>query len=390
MPIVYRTILLLYGLMNVFAWREPVEEETSDVDNLSDYENGLACEQIYDILQLKHVEEELKKQGFSGQISFQALVEAIHQGNGAEVWNRIIELVKGYLFSDVSGNRIFMVELIAVALIGSVFVNLSVSFGSGFISENGFYVSYLIMTSLMLTSFSLMLEMVRSALEHLLALVQIIVPVYALAMNYIGHPATSAGMYEVIMVGIWIVQVLILRFILPMIQFYVIVSLVNHLNKEDSFSKLCTLIRSMVGWMLKTIVVFVAGLNVIKSLLEPQMDVIGRHAISRMITSVPGGGIVSVLTGTFLGAGVIIKNCIGIAGIIMILLFLLVPVFKAFLMMVTARLTAVIIQPIGEKRYVEGVESLATGMKLLLQAMGSAVVLFVLTIAIMAYVSSGG
>ena len=63
---------------------------------------------------------------------------------------------------------------------------------------------------------------------------------------------------------------------------------------------------------------------------------------------------------------------------------------KTFLMMLTARLTAVIIQPIGEKRFVDGVETLAEGMKLLLMALSCSIVLFVLTIAVMAYASKGG
>ena len=43
------------------------------------------------------------------------------------------------------------------------------------------------------------------------------------------------------------------------------------------------------------------------------------------------------------------------------------------------------IQPIGEKRYVDGVETIAKGNQLLLQVLFSSVVLFMLTIAIVAY-----
>jgi hypothetical protein len=48
------------------------------------------------------------------------------------------------------------------------------------------------------------------------------------------------------------------------------------------------------------------------------------------------------------------------------------------------------IQPVGDKRYVEGVETLAKGMVLLLHTIGSSVVLFMLTIAIMSYATNNG
>lgn len=365
------------------------EQETEQQDNYN-YEYDAAYEDIYETLDIDSLDTELRKNGIDEPVGFSELVRSAAQGKLGDVVKKMGQMLWAGIIDELAENKALMIQLISITLLGSIFVNISGSFGNGFVGENGFYVTYLIMTSLMLSSFSLALDMVCASLERVLMLIRIVVPVYALAMSYVGHSATSAGMYEVILVGVWLVQVLILRFVIPMIKFYVIVSLVNNLNKEDSFSKLCQLIRNLVSWMLKTIIVFVAGLNIIKSLIEPQIDAIGRNTVNRVISSIPGGGIMSVLTGTFLGAGLVIKNCIGIAGILLIAFFVLIPVIKMFLLMLMVKLTGAIIQPVGEQRYVDGVEALSGGMSLLLQTIGSSVVLFMLTIAIMAYASNGG
>lgn len=349
-----------------------------------------AYQEIYDMLDIEGVEDILSKEGFGDDIRFSDIVIGISNGDGRYVTDTIAKGVKNALVGELLANKSLMLQLVLLVLIGSIFVNISGAFGNAFISENGFYVTYLIITSIMLTSFSLTLDIVSGSIEKVLDLIRILVPVYAVAINFIGRAATSAGMYNLILFGVWIVQVVILKFIIPMIKFYVIVSLINNLNREDSFSKLCNLIKNSVTWMLKTIVVFVAGLNIIKSLIEPQIDAIGRNTVNKIIQAIPGGGIMSVLTGTFLGAGMIIKNSIGIAGIVLLIVAVMVPVIKTFIMMITVRLTSVMIQPIGDKRYVDGVEALAQGMSLLLQTILSSVVLFMLTIAIMAYASSGG
>lgn len=367
-----------------------VQETGQEYDSNYDFDYDVACEDIYETLDIDSLDIALQKNDIEKSVKFSDIVRALEQGEMGDVIKKLGEMLWSGIINELEENKTFMIQLISIALLGSIFVNISGSFGSGFVGENGFYVTYLIMTSLMLSSFSLALDMVCASLERVLTLIRIVVPVYALAMSYVGHSATSAGMYEIILVGVWLVQVLIIRFVIPMIKFYVIVSLVNNLNKEDSFSKLCQLIRNLVSWMLKTIIVFIAGLNIIKSLLEPQIDAIGRTTVNRVISSIPGGGIMSVLTGTFLGAGLVIKNCIGIAGILIIALIVLVPVVKTFLLMVMVKLTGAIIQPVGEKRYVDGVEALSGGMSLLLQTIGSSVVLFMLTIAIMAYASNGG
>ena len=57
----------------------------------------------------------------------------------------------------------------------------------------------------------------------------------------------------------------------------------------------------------------------------------------------------ALITGTFLRAGVVIKNSIGIAGIIVLGIIALAPVLKTFIIMMLIRITAAMLQPIGEK-----------------------------------------
>ncbi len=344
---------------------------------------------IYESLGIDEIEENLASTDVGQNIDFSQIVHDISEGDFNNVFITFKESAGNILTGELSSNRKLMFQLIIVVLLGSIFVQISGTFGNGFIGENGFYVTYLVITSLLLTSFSIALDVVSGAIEKILITIRIIVPVYAVAMNFVGHGSVSMGMYNLIMVGVWVVQAVILRFVLPMVKFYVILSFVNNLNKDSNFSKLCQLIKNAVSWLLKTIVVFVVGLNIIKSLIDPQIDALGRNSVNRIISAFPGGGMMSVLTGTFLGAGMIIKNSIGIAGIIILGLIVLFPIIKTFLIMLTVKIVAAMVQPVAEKRYINGIETLSQGIALLLQALGSSVVLFVLTIAIMAFASNG-
>lgn len=363
-------------------------DDYSEPDNsqaLYDYQ--VEYDDIYNLLRVSDTEKQLRQANI--KVDLPKLLKDIADGNGDEVGKKLVAIGKDALVGELLLNKELMLQIVIIVLLGSIFVNLASSFGSGFISENGFYITYLIITSIMLVSFVSTMDMAYQAIERILVVVKIIVPLYALSMNFIGQTVAAAGMYELVMVGIWIVQVIILRFILPMIKFYVIISLINNLNQEDSFSKMGTLVMNIVSWVLKTTVYFILGLNVIKGLIEPQIDAIGRSTVNRLSTIVPGGGIVSALTGTFLGAGAVVKNSIGVVGIIILLGIVMVPIIKLLLIMLTVRITSVMIQPIGEKRYVDGVEALAKGNQMLLHTMFSSVVLFFLTIAIVAYSAKG-
>ncbi len=363
-------------------------DDYSEPDNsqaLYDYQ--VEYDDIYNLLRVSDTEKQLRQANI--KVDLPQLLKDIADGNGDEVGKKLVAIGKDALVGELLLNKELMLQIVIIVLLGSIFVNLASSFGSGFISENGFYITYLIITSIMLVSFVSTMDMAYQAIERILVVVKIIVPLYALSMNFIGQTMAAAGMYELVMVGIWVVQVIILRFILPMIKFYVIISLINNLNQEDSFSKMSTLVMNIVSWVLKTTVYFILGLNVIKGLIEPQIDAIGRSTVNRLSTIVPGGGIVSALTGPFLGAGAVVKNSIGVVGIIILLGIVMVPIIKLLLIMLTVRISSDMIQPIGEKRYVDGVEALARGNQMLLHTMFSSVVLFLLTVAMVAYSAKG-
>lgn len=377
----------LHGTGNIY--REEKTVITENEDN-KDSDEDTVYTDIYDAMELDSIDQSLKAGGVKLNISVRDMIKDITKDNTKGIREKLREIIKETVLGEIKDNRNLMIMLISVVLLGSIFVNLSGTMGNGFIGENGFYITYLIITAIMLTSFMITLDMVEAAIKTVITMIKLIIPVYALAINFIGHTSSAAAMYGIIMVGIWLVEAVILSIIIPMIRFYVIVTLVNNLNKEDYFSRLCKLINNMVNWILKTVVFFIAGLNIIKSLIEPHIDMLGKNAASRIVSALPSGSMISVLTGTFLGAGIVVKNSIGVAGIMLICLLIMAPVIKTLFVMLIVRLTSVILQPIGEKRYIEGLEGLAQGIKLLLLCLFSSAVLFVLTIAIMAYATNSG
>lgn len=343
---------------------------------------------IFDELNLDEVERALQQEGIQTSMPLTEMVRRQVEGDNKSVLAALLTTISNVFFGELSQNKGLLLELVGIVLIGSIFVNLSNSFAGGFISENGFYITYMLMTSMLLTSFSMAFAIALAALDKVLVAVRLLVPAFLLVLQFVGHAATAGGTYNLVLVGIWLIQAVIIRLVLPLIEFYVIVALVNNLQKEDSFSKLCELVQSLIKWILRTIIVVVIGLNVIKGLLEPQMDRIGKTAVNRALTAIPGS-VVSVLAGTYLACGMIIKNSIGIAGILILSCVCVIPVIKLFLLMFTVRITTALIQPMGDRRYVDGTTALANGIGMLMQALASALVLFIITLAIMSGATNG-
>ena len=81
------------------------------------------------------------------------------------------------------------------------------------------------------------------------------------------------------------------------------------------------------------------------------------------------------------GAAKIIKNGIGMAAVIAVLIVCAVPVLKLVLMAVLFKVTAAVIEPVADKRVVKAVNALGTAVGMLLMTVLAAVSLFLLMLA---------
>ena len=387
--ILFACILFRTGF-HVYAGEVSTEYEEENNTKSEGYDINKETDDILDRLNAESVDNELQKLQIEGSISFTKITESLMEGDFSGVIKQIKNSVITSVTNEIKINKNLMLQLMAVVMVGAVFVNLAGPFGGGMTPENGFYITYLIITSIMLSSFTLVLNVTAEAISEIISVIRVLIPIYILSLNFLGETVSSAWMYQIMLVGIWLVEIFILNVIIPMIKFYVILTMVNNINKEDSFSKMANLLKSLINWILKTMVVFIAGINVIKTMIAPAMDSVSKSAVNKVISALPGGSVVSLLTGTFISAGKLVKNSIGAAGIIILLIVVLIPVIKMVIMMIMTKFTAALVQPVGDKRYAAGIEALSEGCKLLLTALGSAVVIFMLSIALIAVSSSGG
>ena len=145
-----------------------------------------------------------------------------------------------------------------------------------------------------------------------------------------------------------------------------------------------------MGWILKSLLAVVVGFNAVQGIIHPAIDSLKGGIFSRAAELIPGiGNAAGAVTDTILGSAVLIKNGIGAAGLIVIVLLCMAPLLKLGTLVLILELAAAIIQPVSDKRMVGCVAGVGDGIKLLFRVVFTVAVLFMLTIVVVA-VSVGG
>ncbi len=297
----------------------------------------------------------------------------------------ILDDLKEVVSGEVKSNLSTFTGLISIAVIAAVFTNFSYAFQNMQVAETGFYVAYLLLFSVLTGSFITASTMAAQTISSLLDFMKAMVPAYFMAVAFSTGAGTSMVYYQTTLVLITFVNVLLVKIIIPLINIYLVVTMANNLSKEDMLSKFTELLETIINWGLKTLLGVVIGFNTVQGLITPVSDKIKKSMVLKAAESIPGvGDIFSGAAESVIGAGILLKNAIGVAGVVVIVSLCTVPVIKLAVMTLIYKVSSASVQPISDKRMLKCISASADACLLLLQTVLVGAILFVITITIVA------
>ena len=322
---------------------------------------------------------------------FQDLIKGMLNGETEPSLQVIGEMISDQFFYEWKSSKAGMVHILLIVIVAAVFTNFSNVFQNQQISEISFYVLYLLLITIGLNSFRILIVSASENLERLIGFMKVLGPVYFLAVAFAAGSSTSILFYNLVLLLIYLVELVILNFLIPFVQVYIVVKVMNNLSEEDYLSKFAELCETVIAWTLKTLLAGVTGVNIIQGLLSPAIDSLKRSVVGRSAEAIPVvGDAIGGVTEVMLGTAVLIKNGIGVAGALVCIGICLVPMIQMAVVTLLYKLIAAMIQPVSDKRIVGCISSIADGSQMLLRIIFTTGVLFLLTIAVVTATTMAG
>lgn len=299
--------------------------------------------------------------------------------------NKLIDSISGEFKAHITTFG----RLISIALIAAIFTNLSMAFKNNQVSDTGYYVTYLLLFGLLISAFISTSLIATNVIGQILDFMKALVPSYFMSVAFCSGSMSSFVFYKAALIIISLVDFIIIKLVIPLINFYLIIMLANNLSKEDMLSRLAGLIESVIKWVLRSLLAAVIGYQAIQGLIVPVADQVKRSAIFKASSALPGvGNAIESVAETVIGAGVLLKNAIGVAGLVVVITICIVPIVQLIVITLIYKLSSAALQPISDKRIIECVSASAKSVEMLLQCVIVGAVLFLLSITIVA-ISTG-
>lgn len=350
--------------------REQQEEETRQ-KLMEDMELGQMQDAVNQIL---------KEDSFS----IEEILNQILKGESLFQKETMSKWFKNIVKAQLQREQKAMFQVVLLVLLAAVFSNFTAVFGDGKTGETSFYITYMLLLALLIKSFGSMGVELKELLENFILFLKALMPSYFLAVTASSGSATAMIFYEAVLLLIYVIQVVFLKGIVPAIYVLALVELVNYLHSEDFLSKMAELLQTLIEWSLKSCMAVVLGMQLIQNMIGLAMDSLKRDIIGKTAASIPGiGNAINGVTEVALGTAVIIRNGIGVVGIIILVCIGIRPVIRLALLAFLYKLLAAVVQPVSDKRMTGALSTIGNGYVLFLKVLLCMELLIFITIAIL-------
>lgn len=339
-------------------------------------------EELLSQLGLSELDAYLQRENI-GQLTFSELVKDLMKQGISFQFSSIGSKIWQIVWQDYKENRKSLIQILTLAIAFSLLMQMTGVMQKNYVTNLSFLGVYLILMLLVLKLFLIMTGAVESFFTRLVEFMHMLQPVFCISMVFSTGSTSAGAYYEILLLLIFLIDLVFAKILLPVVQIYMVLELVNYMMGEERFSRIAGLLSDSIGWCTKLFTTAVLGLNIVQSLLAPGIDGLKRSAVIGTMRVVPWvGQLADSMSEMLAGSAMLIKNSVGVAALVILVMISFLPLAKIAVFMLLYRGCAALMEPVTDKRICAAVAGLGHSAALYLKLMFYAVLLFFLTIAI--------
>jgi len=288
------------------------------------------------------------------------------------------------LGAEVYATFRIMIMILVLAVMCSLLTNLSDNLKSGQVGQIAFFACYVLIVSVALAAFYGAIVIGQQTVANMVIIMRTLLMLVIAALVGSGAPITAAMIHPTILVSIEIMVTIIQNVLIPVLMLSAALNVVNNLSDKFGAQKLAELLNKFVKWSLALMLTIFVAIVGIQSIATGGADGISikvaRYAATNFIPVV--GGILSETVETVMACSVVMKNAIGVVGIIIIAIVAAYPLIRIAAQILIFRVTAAVIQPIADSRIVACITGLADVISVMFAIVAAVGVMFLIMLTI--------
>ena len=335
-----------------------------------------------------------KAQNYSGEFfEDMDMNEILNSAIKGEVDNqtffqKILNLLGGELVDGLT----VLGSILAIVIIHSILKSVSESLENDTISKLIYYVQYILIVTIVMMNFSDIVQVVKDTCNNLIGFMNILIPLLISLMIYTGSIATSGILEPIILFLINFIGNIIQTVIIPIVLIFTSLIVISKISDNVQIDKLSKFLKSGVVWFFGIILTIFVGVISLEGTLSSSVDGITSKTTKAVVSSaIPVvGKILGDAVDTVLGAGILLKNAVGLIGVIVVIGICIIPILKLGILTIAYKLLSAICEPIADKNITSLLDQIGDVYKIFLAILCSISVMLIVGTALVVKISNTG
>ena len=180
--------------------------------------------------------------------------------------------------------------------------------------------------------------------------------------------------------------------IIPFVLISTVLGIISKVSDRVQVDKLSKFFKSSVVWILGVVLTIFVGVVSLEGTLSSSVDGITAKATKAAVSSfIPVvGKILGDAVDTVMGCSSILKNAVGIVGVIIIIGICVIPIIKLTVLTIIYHLGSAVCQPIADDKIIKLLEQMGDTFKTLLAILCSVSVMLIIGVTLVIKISNSG
>lgn len=304
--------------------------------------------------------------------------------------NKVLNILLGVLGKEIGDNIQIIIKIICIVIISCILNNLANNYGYSEVTQIGSFIAYITIIIIVMNNFNNILDIIIDSIIKLNSFIYSLVPILFSMVLATGNITTTTVFQPIILFIITIIDILLTKVIVPVILVYTVLNIISDIGDKIQLSKLAGIIKSTVIWAMGLSLTILVGVMSLEGSLSSSIDgVTGKTAKAAVSTFIPVvGKVLGDSVDTVLGSINILKNGVGIIGVIVIVSICVIPIIKIAVLMGMYYLLSAIIEPICDSKIVKCINHVGDSMKMLLAIITAISVMYIVSITLVIKISN--
>lgn len=308
--------------------------------------------------------------------------------DNSSLGKRILSLLGKEVLSGIRA----VLTILVIVMIHSILKSVSESLENENIAKLIYYVQYILIITVVMTNFSEIITMVRETCTNLVGFMNLLVPLLISLMLYTGSITTSGVLEPIILFMINFMGNIIQNVILPFVLIFASLVIISKISDKVQIDKISKFFKSGIVWFLGIVLTIFVGVVSLEGTLSSSVDGITAKTTKAIVSSaIPVvGKILGDAVDTVLGCGIILKNAVGLLGVIIVIGICIMPVIKLTILTIAYKLLSGVCEPIADTKIVGLLDQIGDIFKILLAILCSISVMLIIGTTLVIKMSNSG